>query len=60
MNRITMIIGGSGSSYPYAGTELWEFEYSETKEIDARVDGYIDFGLFIVEDGFCSKKSRVS
>ena len=52
VNGITMIIGGSGGFY----TELLEYESFVTEEIEPILNSYWHQpGLFLVEDGFCSK-----
>ena len=57
VNGMTLIIGGNnGTSASGFYTELWEYESFETEEIEPRLDWYYRIGLFLVEDGFCSKK----
>ena len=52
MNGMTLVIGGVGN----LKTELLEYESFETKDIELRLYNYYFPGLFLVEDGFCSKK----
>ena len=47
-----MILGGGGFN---VYSELFEYESFETEEIEPRLDRYFYFGLFLVEEGFCSK-----
>ena len=52
---MTMIIGGISSLERFY-TELLEYETFETEEIEPILISYNNIGLFVVEEGFCSKK----
>ena len=60
VNGMTLIIGGIRSldTEPGFHTELLEYESFETEEIEPILISYIDIGLFLVEEGFCSKNKR--